>query len=277
MTNSDNLTAPDALRQVLDIVDLLSKAEANQDFEEKIVWRLLSASANSPFAVELVATATAPDISIALQALRVKQIVREAVSSLLETGGHAAEWMDNTAHRTIKNILNRNMNGIGRTDIDFKTSDDPVIIVHASAKRALLALERSEIDSALSEEDLTHVEYGAVEGEVIATGLHHSRPSIFLRERLTGERVVCVLATEIAEKIGPEHSWLEVWTGRRTLVFGAVYYDQEGVIRRINAENIETFVVPDVAFDDIRDPDFTGGLSPADFLNHAWGDDRGQN
>ena len=214
MTDSHNLTVPDALRQVLDFVELLSKAEAYQDFSEKIVWRLFGASANSPFTVELVATAARPDVSIALQAIRVKQVVRESVSLLLEFG-ERADWMDGTAHRAVRNLLQRNTNGIGRTDIDFRTDDEHIVIVHASAIRALLAMERTEIDNELGEEDLTHVEYGAIEGEVIATGLYHSRPSVILKERLSGERVTCVLAPDIAEKIGPEHNWLEIWTGRR--------------------------------------------------------------
>ena len=200
MTNSDNLTVPDALRQVLDFVELLSKAEAYQDFSEKIVWCLFGASANSPFTVELVATAARPDVSIALQAIRVKQVVRESVSLLLKSG-ERADWMDGTAHRAVRNLLQRNTNGIGRTDIDFRTDDEHIVIVHASAKRALLAMERTEIDNELGEEDLTHVEYGAIEGEVIATGLYHSRPSVILKERLSGERVTCVLAPDIAEKI----------------------------------------------------------------------------
>jgi hypothetical protein len=272
MTESDNLTAPDALRQVLDIVELLAKAEAYQEGgPNKIVWRLTSASANSPFTVELEATAHMPDVSISLQALRVKQIVRGAVSSILD-GGSRADWLDNGAGRTLKSILQRNLNGVGRTDIDFRNSADPIVIVHASAKRAVLALEMAELDEELKDDDLTHVEYGALEGEVMSTGLHHSRPAVFLKERLSGERVICVLSAEIAERIGPEHSWLEVWTGRRTLVSGAVYYDQEGVARRVHAENVETFVVPEVALNEIRDSDFTGGMSPLNFLNHARGD-----
>jgi len=260
---------------VLDIVELLAKADAHQDqSSEKIVWRLVSASANSPFTVELEATASAPEVSVSLQAIRVKQIVREAVSSLLEKG-ERAEWLDSPAGRTLKSILQRNTNGIGRTDIDFRNSADPIIIVHASAKRAVLALERAELDEELADDDLTHVEYGSLEGEVLSTGLHHSRPAVFLRERLSGERVICILSADIAEKIGPEHSWLEVWTGRRTLVSGAVYYDQEGIARSVHAENVETFITPDIALEDIRDPEFTGGMSIADFLDHVRGENRG--
>ena len=183
-----------------------------------------------------------------------------------------ADWLDSPAGKTLKNILQRNLNGVGRTDIDFRTSGDPVVIVHASAKRAVLALEKAELDEELGDDDLTHVEYGALEGEVVATGLHHSRPAVFLKDRLSGERVICVLSAEIAEKIGPEHSWLEVWTGRRTLISGAVYYDEAGVARRVHAESVETFVVPDVGLEEVRDPDFTGGLSTADFLHYVRGE-----
>ena len=50
---------------------------------------------------------------------------------------------------------------------------------------------------------------------------------------------------------------------KATLISGEIYYDQSGTIRRINAESVETFVVPEVTFEDIRDPDFTGGLAAA--------------
>ena len=78
------------------------------------------------------------------------------------------------------------------------------------------------------------------------------------------------------KKFGPEHNWLEIWTGRRTLDQGKYITINLVQYAVLTQKASKTFVVPEVTFEDIRDPDFTGGLvRPLEFLKHVWGDDRG--
>src|SRR2546422_10066381 len=74
------LRVADAMQQVLDYLKLFEEAErAVVDPNESFVWRLESASTNSPFTVVAVADSTIPNVNVDQQARKVK---REFVSGM---------------------------------------------------------------------------------------------------------------------------------------------------------------------------------------------------
>lgn len=101
-----------------------------------------------------------------------------------------------------------------------------------------------------------------------------------LKDRLTGERITCVFPEEVAQQIGPKHDWSEVWAGRRVLVGGALHYDADGQIRRIDIDSIESIQtikgdVVDMAA--LRGVDLLQGETASAHLDTVWGAERGQN
>lgn len=273
-TDSTDLTVSDALHQILDLINLLTSAEQAEGGEQ-IVWRLKSASTNTPFRLEAEPTGRDPSVSVAFQARRAGTAVRTALDALAN-GRVETDWLDEGSIRTAKRFFERNTNGVGRTDILFEEDQTPLIVVHANARTAVRAIEQDELDRGTAAVDWTHTEYGAVEGDVVAAVQFHNRPALTLRERLSGERITCVLSPEIALQIGPQHSWDEVWSGKRVLVNGAVYYNEAGQISRVDADSVEPISPMPADVQAARSADITNGLSPVDFLSRVWGDSDGQ-
>jgi len=270
--DSAELTVADALRQVLDLVELLEQADNSAGQSDKIVWRLSKASTNTPFTVEAEPRSADPAISVALQARRAESVVRSTMDSLMR-GELDSEWLDDAAAKVAKRFFARNTNGVGRTDVDFEGIEAPLIIVHATARQAVLALERRELDLDIASPDLTRTEYGSVECEIIGAIQHYGSPSLTAKHRLSGDRFPCVLSKELAERIGPEHNWTEVWSGKRALVGGAIHYDEAGRLRRLDAEQLQEIVYSPPEIIAASNADMTGGLSPKDYLSHVWGED----
>lgn len=123
--------------------------------------------------------------------------------------------------------------------------------------------------------DLTRTETGSIEGQVLEAMTFYGRPALRIRERITGAEVVCVFAEELAERIGREHKWHNVWRGRRVLVSGEISYRHDGTIVRIRASEMTDVDARPLAYADIADPNFTGGLSPAEYVKALWEEEIG--
>lgn len=269
-TATDLLTVSDAMRQVLDFVELLDKADTPESTSNKVVWRLAYASTNSPFEVSAEATSADPTISVAAKAHFAKLAVRGAFGDLL-SGQPPPDWFDDASLKVAERIFARNLNGIGRTDLDFGEAIEPAIIVHANAKVAALAIDQSRLDAESAVLDLTRTEYGSFEGEILSTSSFHSSPSLVVRDRLTEEKVVCVFSHEVAQIVGGSHTWLEVWSGKRVLVSGALHYDRDGLLKKVDAYDLDVIDPPDIHLNEAREADFLTGLSVAEFLDRGWG------
>lgn len=270
---SVDLAVADAMQQVLDAFELLSKAELERTGKpaDKVVWRLENARTNSPFTIEAAASSYNPSINVDIEARQAKIAFFDGISEIL-TAKKKPDWMDKPAEDIARRMLTRNMNGIGRTDLNFGEGLPPVIIDHRSATRAINFLERLAAEEAAKIEDLTHQEYGAVEAELTGTTTHYRKPALNIRLRLAATEARCVLSPAAAAKIGPQHSWSEVWSQQRVIVFGKIHYDKNGDISLIEAEDIELIPGKVVSLDDI---DRQEGVTPdqvATFLKNSWAD-----
>ena len=260
---------------LVELVELVEKADhADGPDDVRVVWRLKSASTNSPFTIRAEATSSDPSVSIAMRAVRAKQVFRQSMDDLL-VHGRPAPWMDAPALRTAKRLFERNLNGIGQTDVAFDDEDAPILIVPAVAQKASLSIDKASLEEKLSTANLTRTEYGSLEGEILAAATYYGKPALIMKERLSGDRITCVLSEDLASEIGPEHSWDDIWSGRRVAVSGAIHYNAEGRSTKVDAVSLGNVNEELVDLNDIRAIDITGGISPAEFLNLIRGDDHG--
>ena len=267
---SESLTVEDAMHQVLDFISLLQEADG-ADGGNRIVWRLESASTNSPLEIVAIATSVDPVLSVDFHAIRAKERIHSAFE-VLSHNGPMPDWMIGRPASLAGKFFHRNMNGIGRTDITFNEAKAPIIIVHGVAKVAALSIEQSRISEELQKRDLTRSEFGTVEGEIVSTITHNGRPAFVIKERLSEEKVSCILSNDLAKEIGPNHSWDETWRQVRILVTGELHYDSNGSLKKIDAYSIEPVRVAEVALKDLQSIDFLGGKSPNAALKEVWSD-----
>jgi len=262
------LTVQDAMRQILDFFDLLSAAGGE---EGKVVsWRLIAVSMTSPLSATAQAFSDAPGILAETVARREKNQLSHLFREITEQGD-VPEWMDDATRAKARAFFNRNLNGIGRTDIKFDEEAPLTIIVERSARTAISAFERSE--RAEAEDDLSRSEIGSIEGNIIRLDRYHGQAAIRLQERLHGWQFPCVLSPSLADNIGPQHDWAEVWTGRRVQVSGRILFRPAGHIGRVYATDIKPIDERRLTYADISDPNFTNGLSARDYLNQLWEED----
>ncbi len=87
--------------------------------------------------------------------------------------------------------------------------------------------------------------------------------------------MTCGLSAELAESLGPDHSWNEAWEGRRLLGSGALHYGHDGSLKRIDASSAEEKPWTDVSLADIRDIDILQGRSVSEHLRLLRNDDFG--
>ena len=274
-TDADNLTVADAMQQVLDTFKLLSRAEARDPTSNaSVVWRLQKASTNSPFTVEATPLSSHPEIAIDRQAVQALIAFQDGMSAILQAKGKPA-WIDDETEQILKRVLARNLNGVGRTDIFIGLEAPPTTIDHRAARRAENFLERIAAEEAAKVEDLTHKEYGSIEGHVTDATSWHGRPAFKIRARLSGKELVCVLPKEAAETVGKAHSWQEVFSKQRVLVSGVCHYNSSGLVTRIDAEEVQTIKARDISISELRDTDFTEGKSPSSHLGIVWGGKNG--
>ena len=268
---SENLTVADAMRQVLDYIQLLELADSSTG-QDKVVWRLHSATTNSPFEVVAEATAVDPTISVAFEAARAKRKVRDVIKSITDDE-MVPDWVSSERAPVLERVFKRNQNGIGKTTLDIETDSLPVTVTHSEARVASLLLQQHAISRELSTIDYSRTEYGSVEGEVIETGTYYNKPSITLRERLTKRKVKCVLEQSAADKIGPSHSWSETWTARRIIVTGSLHYDSDGYLSKIDVVDVTSVEPQKVNLAEVQSIDILKGKTPLEFLKKSWGAD----
>jgi hypothetical protein len=207
-------------------------------------------------------------------ARQAKAVVSSQMNSLAN-GGPIPFWMDEESRSMARNIMYRNLNGIGQTDLLLFDEQPPIVITEKVARYASIKLDQVELELAAREEDLSRHEMGSIEGESVEPTTYYSRPAIRIRERLSNKTIVCTLSPELARQIGPSHRWEEVWGSQRVLVMGEIIYGKDGLVSRMNASDI-SFISPRAAtFSDLAMPGFTGGVTPPEYLDWLWRGDRG--
>jgi len=266
------LSVHDGLLQVLDFFDLLSMAQGTHQEGRAVSWELVSISKNSPLVAVAEAVSIVPGIAPGPIARRAKMLLAAGLSSVA-SGEEAPEWMDKVARERTRAIFIRNLDGIGRTDVGFGGEIPTTMIVERSARIGLLTLDRADINAAAREVDLSRTEIGSIEADISDATTYYGRPAIRARERLTGAPVLCVLQEKLADQLGIEHNWREVWVGARVLVMGEIIYRKDGMVSRVNVSDLLPINSPSVTYSELAQPDFTRGLTPTRYLEELWSGD----
>jgi len=222
-------------------------------------------SMGSPLETSAEPFATDPGIPADLIGRRAGHRIASSLNEIT-TLGTVPEWMDEPVRERVRRILKRNLNGVGRTDFRFGDEFPAVVIVEKTARAGLIALERNELEEKAKQEDLSRSEFGSIEGDVAQTTTYYKRPALVIRDWASGHDVLCILTPELAESIGAQHNWQEVWEAKRVMVSGEIFYRADGTPNRITAAEFETIEPKEITDADFLDNKFTSGMSPTDYL-----------
>lgn len=262
----DVLTVQDAMLQVLDVFDLVSGGS------DELVWRLVGASMNSPFWAEGEAVSLHPGVNVAPIARALKTALSRDLSALAE--GRAPDgWRGTDRWRVAERLVARNMNGVGETDIEGFFDQKPFVITPRIAEAAQRALREDKAAEPLLPEGREHDEFGSIEGRLLSLTTDYDQPAIKVEDRRTSSVVTCRITDDIAERIATEETVRDVWANRRVLVRGRIRYGKTGEMIRVYADDVERIAPRHVELREIRDPNFTGGMGIAEYLErHRDGD-----
>ena len=255
----DVLTVQDAMRQVLDVFDLLPSS-AN------VVWNMFQATKVNPFTVGAEAVSpTDPALDVRAPARQQKTILARQVRALAK-GRQPPRILESTETlRAARQILQRNTNGIGTTTVRFDEKAPPLVIDEPHARKGLQLLEARAV-----RESRPHVEIGSIEGRIVFAGWSGHEPAIIVRDRRTQTNITCRIPSDIKVRVAKEVGDL-LWDKRRVIVRGRIRYKSDSSIDRVDANDVE-LIEPraDLSVVDILDEDFTSGLDTAEYLERLW-------
>jgi len=113
------LSVVDAMQQVLDTLRLLDRAQlALATPGKSFDWLLESASTNTPLTITALAVAEQPNVDISAHVQEIKDVVSKGLTKLI-WHGEPSWWMEPADIDSARALLQRNLNGIARTVIDF--------------------------------------------------------------------------------------------------------------------------------------------------------------
>jgi hypothetical protein len=260
-SHGGNLSVRDAMEQVLDFFRLLSLSGDDDSVE----WRLVSASTNSPLTVEAEAVGAAPDVDVETVARAQKVTLAKDFRAVLR-GERPQAWPEKSQRHTLAaNLMRRTLNGVSETEIDLETdAQTPLIWTTEAARTAIIALENRP---AFEHDFRQHAERGAVEGSLWSGNAYYGRPAIWIRDR-HGNNIPCRISEELQEQITHDLNFADVWQHRRVVASGRVFYGDGGRINRVDADSV-SLLLPgkDVSLDKLFDSNFTGGLTPSEYLD----------
>ncbi|WP_316227505.1 hypothetical protein [Bradyrhizobium sp. SZCCHNR1047] len=263
---TDSPTVDDLLDQLRDYFDILRGVEeaTAEDGTSAIDWRIVAATTNSP--IEFTAEASAKHFATNVDQ-RADLVTRFTAYGLqlLKVRGERPQYFTDKIMLKAERFFERVTNGLDETKIVYEGDRNlPTLdITPRVAKQAA-----ANVRAALTPPDKPYKEIGSVEGTPRTIGRDgHGRLVMWLKERLTGEEVKCLLTGEAEDEMG-EHQIKEVWERRRLLVFGTLHYKGVGKLNQVEGTRVKFFSdaadLPDV--DDILDDNFTGGLSSEEYL-----------
>lgn len=249
------------MQQVRDYFELMT-----DQGQSHIVWRLTSANMQSPFTVEAEPyderTQAGGYSAIEPHVTR----VQEGLTRLAAGEDPGPDFPDEKRDVAI-DLLKRNLNGIGNTELFFGHVSQQVRLNQQIAKRALSVIEGE--DDAVYDYlygTFARREAGSIEGTILDVGTDSEAPAVHIEETLSGRRISCRIDEELRPEIERQLTAAEVWDRRRIRVRGVLNYDADGKLVRLYEGRI-VFVEPvDVSIDDLHDPGFTEGLDPSEYL-----------
>jgi len=260
------LTVMDALHQFMDAFDLLTAAISEEEGGQTVRWRLISMSKSSPATATAEAYSEEPGIAVGPLVLRGKRRLSDGMMALAE--GRVEPWIESHSELA-KALFQRNLDGIGRTVFDLE--DAPrAVVVEKVARQGLAAIESLEAKS-IAQEDRSRTERGTLDANVAEAKTYHGQPALYVRERLTGRVIPCVLSDQAARVAGPTHSWQDAWSGKRVRIKGEIFYDRAGQISRVRATSVSDVNPEPVSLAELRRINLLDGKSPTDHIDNLWG------
>lgn len=261
----DVLTVQDAMRQVLDLFELLSPDE---DKQGQFAWRLSYASTNSPFTAQGEAVSLVPDVDITVIAKTQKAEFVRNLSSIGK-GEIPDRFKSGKQAEILKGLLRRNLNGVGSTEVRLYDDAMPLVVTPRFAEAAIYNLAVKE--NALPQVELrfgrAREERGTVDGYFLDVGFHYNQPAIRILDRKTKSVLWCRIDEATRDKIAAEADYNDVWNKQRIRVKGRIRYDRDGRIAQVIASSLERVKSSKTGLDALHDPDFTSGLSTAEYLD----------
>lgn len=240
------------------------------------MWKLEMASTNTPF------TCQGEPIDVRTWA-GAHALVEERVMIVERNFARVAEGkdFDDTFPRdkldVARRILNRNMNGIGRTTATFSENAKPVEISYDTAKQyfdAVCAPVESLHSYLFSR--TSRREIGSVEGRIVEIGTDYDVPALHLEEHNTGRQVWCRVSPEAAEQLGTEMRAGDVWSHKRVRVRGTLNYDNQGNVLRVVNGTVAYIESEEIDLNKIEDKEFTGGYTVSEYLDRLRENEFGQ-
>ena len=257
----DILDVRDAMQQVLDFFDLMTDRT-----NENVVWNLTFASTNSPFVAEgqpVDLRTNAGAYSAVEQHVRVieRAFHRMAAGDPLDTDFPTDKL------KVAEGFLERNLNGIGRTECDFG-SDEPTVEFKPRVAERSLSVIRKETDVLHNYlfGTFSRREYGSIEGRIVHLGMHYEKPAVHILEHISNREIWCQVDERALEEIEGQITAGDVWTHRRVKVRGEISYDSSGKIARVYDGSVYYIDQKDVTIEDLHDPDFAERLPPYRYL-----------
>lgn len=253
----DVLTIEDAMRQVLDFFELLAGGDT------AVEWRLSSATTNSPFFVEAEAVSFEPTVDITVVARAQKQVTADGLREIAD--GHIPDAWDDKRLKIAKRIYERNLNGIGTTDVDFQQNGKITVTPRFAQTAVAVIAKAPKID--LYEFPRIKGEVGSIEGVFAHLSTYRNRPAIGVVESRTKSIVWCVLSEDLQAKFADKADFEDFWQHHRVIVRGRIRYGSNRAITQVLAEDIGHIDPKAVPLTAIRDAEFTSGLSTSEYLD----------
>lgn len=253
----DVLTVQDAMRQVLDVFELLTAGDSS------VEWKLSKATTNSPFYAEGEAVSFEPSVDITVVARAQKQFVADGMREIAD--GHVPDGWDDKRLKTAKRIYERNLNGVGATNIDFQQNGE-IAVTPKFAQTAIAVLAKSPT-LGLYEFPRIKGEVGSIEGVFAHLSTYRNQPAIGVVESRTKAIVWCVLSPELQAKFADKADFDDFWKHSRVVVRGRIRYNANRSILYAIADDISRIETKAVPLTAIRDASFTSGLSTSEYLD----------
>jgi hypothetical protein len=261
------------MEQVLDFLRVADNAKSWLERErEDFVWRLQSASANSPFTVVAVAEALEAGADVSDYVGAVKKATYDALEKCSE-GLPAPAWVTSQTADALYSFFRRNANGVASTLVDFEGDVGSIQIDYDDVENALPVLITPEL---FDEENIpTRTVFGELDGRLVSVGRYQRRPAVQLITPLYGT-VWGVLPDHLVKEYGGEQTIGDVWKGKRLVLFGRMKFPKGGKRPyRIDVESIRPKETPKLDIESVLDPDFTAGLDPVEYLERLHGGEIG--
>jgi hypothetical protein len=252
------------MRQVLDFFELLS----DQAGAERLAWSLTLASTSSPFTSEAEAVSVHDGTDIEALAADRLAIASDFMGSL-QRGDRPTHRMSRRQLDAARRIFERHADGIGKTSLDFHLPrKQPLEITPEQAQVALQAAARLETPTLeYVPEHRQREEYGSIEGTLIDVGTHYGKPALRIVEKKTGREIVCRAESSAVDEIATKANISDVWRQERVSIRGRLYFNDAGQIFRVDARSVEKIAPRMVSIEEIKDKNFTNGLSIGDYLS----------